>query len=134
MMKPTPVFRSIGQPLDVSDDALNKISDKLGVPSLVKPDSAPALSPVSAVLPGVARTDLKPASHAPLPATVPAPVPVERISVDLPTYLGTAMRVRVAEEGTTMRFLVMQGLQALGFKIDPSDFISDGRSMRGKAR
>ena len=42
MSKPTPLFRSIGEPLNVSDDALNKVVEKLGVPSLVKPDSSPA--------------------------------------------------------------------------------------------
>jgi hypothetical protein len=30
--------------------------------------------------------------------------------------------------------LVMQGLQAIGFQIEPRDFVSDGRSTRGKVR
>jgi len=136
MSKPTPMFRSIGEPLDVSDDALNKVVDKLGVPSLVKPDSSPAHAsrPVPVAPSALIRSDVQEMSQAPLLANEQAPAALERISVDLPTYLGKAMRMRVAEEGTTMRFLVMQGLQAIGFKIDLRDFVSDGRSTRGKGR
>jgi hypothetical protein len=67
-----------------------------------------------------------------LPAKAQA-APLERVSVDLPEYLYHAMRMRVAEERSTMRYLVMQGLQAIGFTIDPGDFVSDGRSTRAKS-
>ena len=136
MSKPTPLFRSIGEPLNVSDDALNKVVDKLGVPSLVKPDASPAhVSKAVPIAPSSpTRSEIQELAQAHLPASETAPVLLERISVDLPTYLGKAMRMRVAEEGTTMRFLVMQGLQAIGFPIEPRDFVSDGRSTRGKVR
>ena len=136
MSKPTPLFRSIGEPLNVSDDALNKAVDKLGVPSLVKPDPSPAhVSKAVPIAPSsTLRSEIQESAQTPLPASETAPALLERISVDLPTYLGKAMRMRVAEDGTTMRFLVMQGLQAIGFQIEPRDFVSDGRSTRGKVR
>ena len=42
MSKPAPIFRQIAAPLDVSDDALNTLGDKLGVPTMVRPEPPPA--------------------------------------------------------------------------------------------
>ena len=142
MNKPAPRFRPISGPLDVSDDALDKLGDELGVPSLVKPEQPPAPSPLSVPDPSppnpprvTARVVSKnPRQTAPLPVEERAMTSVEKISLELPDYLATAMRIRVAQEGTTLRYLTMQGLQAIGFTIDACDFVTDGRSFRSKAR
>jgi len=140
MNKPAPTFRPIASPLDdVTDDALDKLVDKLAVPTLVKPEQAPApasepmVEASPAAPPGrTARIATKAPRQSPLPSRDEAAVALDRISVDLPEYLCRAMRMRVAEERTTMRYLVMQGLQAIGLRIDPRDFISDGRSVRSR--
>ena len=142
MNKPAPRFRPISGPLDVSDDALGKIGDKLGVPSLVMPEQPPAPVPLSVPAPSppdpprvTARAVSKsPRQTVPLPVEERATTSLEKISLELPDYLARAMRMRVAEEGTTLRYLVMQGLQSIGFTIDACDFVTDGRSFRSKPR
>jgi hypothetical protein len=143
MTKPAPQFRQIASPLDdISDDALDKIGDALGVPSLVMPEPPPAPRPLLTSEPSPPKPPraMAKAGSKSSPQTVPLPVEeramtsLEKISVELPDYLPRAMRIRVAEEGTTLRYLIMQGLQAIGFTIDPLDFVTDGRSFRSKPR
>jgi hypothetical protein len=135
MNKPAPRFRQIASPLeDVSDDDLSKLVDRLGVPSLVKPEQPPSpLPPGQAATAGNLAAVNEVKQDAPALTMKAQATALERVSVDLPEYLYGAMRMRVAEERTTMRYLVMQGLQAIGFAIDPSDFVSDGRSTRTKS-
>jgi hypothetical protein len=138
MNKPAPRFRRIASPLeDVSDDDLSKLVDRLGVPSLVKPEQPPTPVPLAQAATagnsGNAATVNEVKQDAPALTMKAQATALERVSVDLPEYLYGAMRMRVAEERTTMRYLVMQGLQAIGFAIDPSDFVSDGRSTRTKS-
>lgn len=47
--------------------------------------------------------------------------------------LHKAMRLRAAEEGTTLRALVMQGLRAIGLPVS-SDDEQDRRAERGNRR
>ena len=140
MTKPVPTFRPIASPLDdVPDDALDQLVDKLAVPTLTRPEVRPvpataaALPPASAVRgAGAAREDKVPAATTPLPGPATETLPLVKVSVALPDYLYQAMRLRVAEERTTMRYLVMQGLRELGFAIEPEDFIPDGRETRAR--
>ena len=144
MSKPTPIFRSIGQPLNVSDAALNEVAGKLGVPSLIKPDTPPASTvinhenpatmPVSAGQEAVAPI---PASPVPLPPkigirTLPVRRPSEKITVELPDYLAAALRREGLERRTTARTLVIMGLKALGFEVEDQDLVPDGRRARPK--
>jgi hypothetical protein len=129
MSKPVPVFRPIGAPLDeVSDDVLNQLSDKLGVPSLKKPEQPP--SPSRSGQPSPPR-----AAVARIPEQVDeaADVPLEKLSVLVPDYLTLALRERSAKERLSQRYYVMKGLQAIGFPVEPADLISDGRRLRSKA-
>ena len=145
MSKPTPVFRSIGQPLKVSDEALNGVVDKLGVPTMVKPETPPA--PASAVNhdnPATAPLSAGKEAVAPFPAS-PAALPpkfgirtlpvrrlTEKITVELPDYLAAALRREGLERRTTARTLVIMGLKALGFEVEDQDLIPDGRRARPK--
>lgn len=143
MNKPAPTFRSIASPLDdVSDDALDRLVDQLAVPKLIKPEPPPApvaetsiQEAASAAAQG-GQTNVSDRSSS-LSSTLPepevVPTPMAKVSVSLPEYLHRAMRMRVGEEGTTMRYLVMQALQTIGFKIDPRDFVRDGRDPRPKS-
>lgn len=137
-----PVFRSIGAPLEVSDEALNALSDKLGVPSLVKPAQAPAPAPDPA---SDARSPAPGATHAePLvnlpdaaaaaPAYSEALPPPEKLTFEVPGYLAQAMRRDCAEKRVTQRYLVLRGLQAIGYKIDPADLAPDQRRSQYKNR
>lgn len=143
MSKNPPVFRQISAPLDVSDDDLNALGDKLGVPTMVKPETPPAPNTAAT------REHPAPAQYAsgqsapvPFPAsavslppkigikTVPVRSPTEKITVELPDYLAAALRREVFERRTTARTLVIMGLKALGFEVDDQDLIPDGRRTR----
>ena len=145
MSKPTPVFRSIGQPLNVSDQALNEVVGKLGVPTMVKPETPPApasavnhenpaTAPLSAGKEAVAPSPASPVSLPPKFGirTLPVRRPSEKITVELPDYLAAALRREGLERRTTARTLVIMGLKALGFEVEDQDLIPDGRRARPK--
>ncbi len=135
MSKPAPVFRPIG-PLDVPDDQLNAISDTLGVPSLVKPSPAP-VSAGKAAAPAnqsPAYPPAQPKARAPV-IEAPAPeetAPPEKMTIEVPGYLMQALRRDCAEKRTTHRYLVLLGLKAIGYSVDPADLVPDLRRPRHK--
>jgi hypothetical protein len=141
MTSTRPTFRQIPAPLDVDDGALDRINDKLGVPSLVKPASEmpsgdqgkPQDSPRHAARPSPSSESPR-AKKSTIPAPVPSLGPVEKLSIELPGYLTDAMRRQAAEQRTSVRHIVMRGLAALGFEIASGDLVPDGRRLRGKSK
>src|SRR5262245_9942686 len=127
-MTARPNFRQIASPLDVPDAALEKLNNELGVPSLVnpttrKPDAAENLTLDAArpePAPSPTRKSEKRATAARKPGRSHREV---RMAVDVPEYLRDAVNVRAATERCTARHIVMQGLQALGFEIEPTDLV-----------
>jgi hypothetical protein len=65
---------------------------------------------------------------------VPERAPVEKLTIELPTYLADALRREAVAHRTTARHLVMKALRKDGFEIDDTDLVPDGRRARGKAR
>lgn len=116
--KPLPSFRSIAAPLDVDDAALDAINEKLGVPVMTRP-AAPKASAIS---------------ECPVPAAVPAPsparAPAEKLTIEIPVYLGDAIRQAAVADRKTARHVVMEALQKAGFDIDDADLVPDGRRSR----
>ena len=136
MSKTAPVFRPIG-PLEVPDDALNALSEKLGVPNLVRPPPAPAAKAPAAPANEPSRDPLalpkppEPAAGAPAPEeTLP---PIEKLTIEIPGYLAQALRRDCAERRVTNRYLVLLGLQAIGYAVEPADLVPDLRRPRYKA-
>jgi len=139
MTQTRPAFRHIPRPLDVSDEDLAKFSESRGVPALNNPapkppPAGPQLNQDAAIdpsrIPTGARTPTA-RKTAPAPTRVPA---TTRLSVKLPTYLTDAVNIRAAQERSTARHLVMQGLQAIGFHIEEADLTPDGRRSSLKRR
>jgi hypothetical protein len=60
--------------------------------------------------------------------------PVEKLSVELPGYLTDAMHRQAAEDRTSVRYIVMRGLAALGFGIAPGDLVPDARRLPRKSK
>lgn len=108
--KPMPAFRSIAAPLDVDDSALDRFNEKLGVPSMTRPQS-----PVATVAP------------------VPVRAPLEKLTLELPGYLAVALRRDAAERRMSARHIVMLALKDAGYAIDDADLVPDGRRARGKS-
>ena len=113
--KPLPAFRPIGAPLDVDDAALDAVNARLGVPVLARTEPRPAIA------------QSPPAAALPVFTAQPAAVPVEKLSVMVPDYLGAAIRLKAAETRTTVRYVVMEALAAHGFTIAAADMVPDGR-------
>ena len=117
--KPVSAFRSIAEPLDVDDAALDRLNGELGVPTLTHPVT------------NVRRSKLRP----PAPAkSAPVRPPLEKLTIELPNYLMDALRRSALDERTTVRHVVMLGLQQKRFKVEETDLVPDGRRQRGKSQ
>ena len=140
MSKP-PAFRQIAAPLDVDDDALDRVADQMGVPTLVKP---PAAAPQEAHQ--VRQDGLHPLPRTRRPpgptgqnasstkktasASIPRRTALEKFTFEVPGYLIDAVKRKALDEHTTARHMVMMALRKDGFEIDDADMIPDGRRSR----
>lgn len=115
--KPLPAFRSISRPLDVADADLDRINDTLGVPTLSRPQRAPAVKPAA-------------------PASAPSPAEpratVEKLTVEAPPSLMDALRRDAVDKRVSMRHIVLLALQRAGYDIAHADLVPDGRRSKHK--
>lgn len=120
MSKPT--FRPIAAPLPVDDLALERVNERLGVPTMVRPKALPpATEPVPV------------APHAAIQPAFP-PRTQEKLTTELPLYLMDALKQEAARRRVSVRYLVMLGLQATGFTIQPEDLVPDARRSTRRVR
>ncbi len=110
-----PHFRPIQQPLAVTDAALDRLADSMGVPTMTWPDAK--------------RSDSATAKPAPKPMRVQ-----EKLSVELPAYLMDAMKQEALTRKVSVRHLVMIALKGMGLAIDPEDLVPDARRSAYKGR
>lgn len=111
-------FRPIAVPLDVDDAALDRVNSRLGVPTLTKPAA-------NSVATKQAEPDV---------CAAPERVALEKLTIELPSYLADALRRAAVERRTTARHLVMLALRKDGFQVEDSDLVPDGRRVRAKVR
>ena len=129
-----PAFRSIPGPIGADDEALSKLSDSLGMPALVRSGSERPIAGAELHQDGPKpEPRSSPSSKTPA-AKKPTPASIVKLSVDVPSYVVDAIRLRAAKERSTSRQIVLLGLQGLGFEIDAADLIADGRRPEGKRR
>ena len=105
----TPAFRTIAAPLEVHDRELDALNDRLGVPTLKR--GAPGMGEAG-----------------------PLRAPVEKLTLEVPVYLGAALRRETAEKRMSVRYLVMVALKGAGYAIEDIDLVPDGRRDRGRTR
>lgn len=97
---PSPSFRTIAAPLDeVDDKTLVAINERLGVPVLQRPDGVPSAP----------RTE------------------IEKLTFEVPVYLGQALRKDAVERRASVRHIVMLALRGAGYEIAEADMVTDGR-------
>jgi hypothetical protein len=101
-----PNFRPIS-PLDVDDDALERVNQRLGVPTMVRPASK------------ASQTDVVTASRQP----VAPPRRQQKLTVRIPGYLVDALKQKALDHRTTVRNLVLLALQKDGYTVDPADLL-----------
>lgn len=117
--KPLPMFRSIAEPLDVDDAALDRVNSELGVPTLTRPVA----------------NNRRGKTKEPMAAkALPVRSPLEKLTIELPGYLMDALRRSALDERTTVRHVVMLALKANGFEVLEPDLVPDGRRHRGNSR
>ena len=100
-----PNFRPIA-PLDVDDDALERVNERLNVPTMVR---SPAKAPQDVV------TASRPA--------VPPPRRQQKLTVRIPGYLVDALKRDALEQRTTVRHLVLLALQKDGYAVEAADLL-----------
>jgi len=138
-MTQRPTLHPVAVPLGVDDEALARINKALGIPALVTPAAKPPPAgqdmaqdaPNPEPLPSP--SPKSPTPKKPAPAAKLAP-PTVKLSVTVPGYVSDALNVRAAQERSTARHIVMQGLVAIGFQIDPADLVPDGRRPEHKPK
>ena len=101
-----PSFRQI-QPLDVPDEALQTVNDRLGVPTMVRPVRA---------------------------KEPPAPRPCEKLTVMLPVYVADEVRQQALTKRMTVRNFILLAIKSQGIAVDDADLFHDGRRTRPKTR
>lgn len=99
---------------DIDDDKLERLAAEKGVGALVKPVANRAGE-------GTRKpsTDATPRSE------------MKSLNLDLPTYAWTEMKIRAAQQQTSLRHVVMTALRKDGITIHDADMIEDGRRLRG---
>ena len=108
-----PNFRPI-QPLDANDAELDRVNERLGVPTMVRP--TPKSLPVSQA------TSMARAVRIATP-----PRRQEKLTTRLPGYLVDAMKVTALERRTTVRHILLLALKDAGFPIEAEDLSPDAR-------
>ena len=137
MSQVRPTFHPVSEPPDVPDQELATFSKSRGVPSLTPANRTPppATEPLEDA-PGIPpRTPASPKTPT-AKKTGPAPKSIpswSKLSCRVPTYVSLAVNLRAAQERSTARSLILQGLQAIGFHIEEADLIADVRRTEGKS-
>jgi len=101
-----PNFRPIA-PLDANDDELDRVNERLGVPTMV-------------------RTPVKPSQPAAVTASRQAVTPPRRqqkLTVRIPDYLVHELKHKAVEERTTVRHLVLLAMQKAGYRVEAADLL-----------
>lgn len=123
-----PAFQSVE--LDPIDQRLEAKAVEKGIPTLVvrKPEAEAKASP---------QAEVQSASNAPKKASRAggvAATPRERmkpLNVEVPDYTWISIKMRAAQEMSSVRHVIMMALKKDGIEIREIDIIEDGRRLRG---
>lgn len=116
MSKPRTVIPIKAIDFDVTRRAVDEFSAERNIPTHVYPSAVPAPDLVGKGRGGGA------------PATSPR-TPSRKFTVELPEYVIDAIQARTfqAKPKRTARYVVLEGLRALGISVDDADMVLDGR-------
>jgi hypothetical protein len=104
-----PNFRPIA-PLDVDDEALDRVNDRLNVPVMVRSPAA-AQQPSRSAVDTPSRRAAKAASRQ------------TKLTLRVPDYLVDALKRSALDRRTTLRALVLQALQRDGYAVKAEDLL-----------
>lgn len=117
-MKPTRApFAPIAP--DIDDQKLEQLAAEKGVGALVKPvANGRGEAPHNAAAKPVAAADPTPRSE------------MKSLNLELPVYVWTELKIRAAQQQTSLKHVVMTALVKDGVTIKDADMIEDGRRIR----
>lgn len=103
------------QPVEIDelDDKLMETAARKRIPSLRAAEAISGESDLSADVRAKVRT-----------------APRKALSIDVPDYLATRLKVDAAEQGVTVRYLVLSAIVCAGYEIKSIDLEEDGRRLR----
>lgn len=111
---------------DIDDDKLERLAAEKGVGSLVKP-----------VANGAGEGKAVPASRPKPEPSADAATPrseMKSLNLELPAYVWTELKIRAAQQQTSLKHVVMTALVKDGVTIQDVDMVEDGRRIRGGAK
>jgi hypothetical protein len=101
---------------EVDDDVLERLAAEKGVGALVKPVANGAGEKARAV-----PADATPRSE------------MKSLNLELPAYVWTELKIRAAQQQTSLKHVVMTALVRDGVTIEDVDMVEDGRRLRGQS-
>lgn len=105
------------------DDKLENLARDKGVGTMIKPE------PASRAGEGPAKVQASPKAVVIAPQATPRDR-MKNVSLDLPDYAWTEVKIRAARDQTSMRYIIMKALKESGITIKDADMIEDGRAVR----
>ena len=101
-----PNFRPIA-PLDVEDTELERVNERLGVPTMVR---TPAKATQADIVTARRQAGTPPRRQ-------------QKLTVRIPGYLSDALKQKALDQRSSVRLLLLHALQKDGYRIDPEDLI-----------
>jgi len=103
-MSTKPAFRTIAEPLTVSDTELNRLNQQMGVPTMVE---------------GTPQSVQKSTTK-----------PQRPINILVPDYVAKAVRDRAHLKECSIRCVILKALANDGIEVDAADLVADARKGR----
>jgi hypothetical protein len=107
---------------DIDDDRLERLAREKGVGAMVKPAKEPARAgegnPPASEPDRAAPADATPRSE------------MKSLNLELPVYVWTELKIRAAQQQSSLKHVVMTALLKDGITIKDADMIEDGRRLR----
>ena len=107
---------------DIDDDKLERLAAEKGVGAMVKPTATgegQGRPPMAAKPKEKAADTTTPRSE------------MKSLNLELPGYVWTELKIRAAQQQTSLKHVVMKALVKDGITIQDADMIEDGRRLRG---
>jgi len=148
MSRPAPRFKQVAAaPIEASEEELIRLSDSMGVPALIRPPSQAAEPPAPPTLVSsrVENDDPTPAPAEPSSASdsgdeaqphqhfavfEPMKTDTERLTVEIPLYVGDQLRRKAFENRFSTRYIIMSALKASGFDVKIEDLNPNRRRFK----
>lgn len=137
---------SFFQPIVTDDQDIEDLAARKGIPTLVQPPPTADLSvlqdatgadehvrderPSADAEPDMPKGRAK-AVKPPLGKATPRNK-LKTINIELPDYAWTELKIRAANQQTTVKHVILKCLRANGITVREADMIPDGRRLRGK--